>query len=163
NLGTIRSFRVQAPADAAPGTKLPVPLIPRNGEPLGNPTVVVGEFPEVLSPEKGLLPVPATANGRIAEPGATATWRFAAKKGERLLLEVNARRLGSPLDSVIEILDAKGQPVPLATLRCLARTYVTFRDHESSSPGIRIETWNELAINDYLLVGGELIRIHALP
>src|SRR5262249_18737899 len=150
-------------ADAAPGTRLPVPLIPRNGEPLGNPTVVVGEFPEVLNPEKGPLPAPATANGRITEPGAVATWRFAAKKGERLLLEVNARRLGSPLDSVIEILDARGHPLPRATLRCLAKTYVTFRDHDSSSPGIRIEAWNELAMNDYLLVGGELVRIRDLP
>src|SRR5207249_3397807 len=94
---------------------------------------------------------------------ATDTWRFRAKKGERLVLEVNARRLGSPLDSYIEILDGQGRPVPRATLRCLAKTYVTFRDHDSSQPSIRLESWNELAVNDYIYVGNELIRIRALP
>jgi hypothetical protein len=109
------------------------------------------------------LPVPGTANGRIEKDGATQTWRFAAKKGQSLLLEVNARRIGSSLDSYLEILDSKGRPLPLATLRCLAKTYVTFRDHDAASPGIRLETWGELAVNDYLLVGSELIRIKALP
>ncbi len=164
HLGPVRTVRVKASTDVALGTRLPVPLNTPAGMPLGKPTVLVGEFPEVVASDRPLtLPVPGTANGRIEKDGATQTWRFAAKKGERLLLEVNARRIGSPLDSYLEILDAKGQPLPLATLRCLAKTYVTFRDHDAASPGIRLETWNELAINDYLLVGSELIRIRALP
>jgi hypothetical protein len=164
NLGMERKVRVKASAEAALGSRLPVPVTSPAGTPLGNPTAVVGEFEEVVASDKALsLPVPGTANGRIEKEGATQTWRFPAKKGQRLLLEVNARRLGSPLDSYIEILDAKGQPLPLATLRCLAKTYVTFRDHDSVGSGIRIETWNELAINDYLLVGSELMRINALP
>jgi WD40 repeat protein len=164
NLGDTKTVRVKAPADAAPGTRLPIKIETPKGAALGNPSVVVGEFAEVLSSEQGgTVTVPGTANGRIAEPGETATWKFAAKKGQRLVVEVNARRLGSPLDSTIEILDAKGKPVPLVVLRCLARTYTTFRDHDSASPGIRIENWSELAINDYLLVGSELMRIKALP
>jgi hypothetical protein len=107
--------------------------------------------------------VPGTANGRIGRRGATDTWGFSAKKGQRLIVEVHARRLGSPLDSVLEILDAHGRPLQQAVLRCLARTYVTFRDHDSANTGIRIENWAELAINDYMLVGNELLRIHALP
>src|SRR5262249_38586395 len=35
--------------------------------------------------------------------------------------------------------------------------------HDSASPGIRIETWSELAMNDYVYVGGELLRIKNLP
>jgi hypothetical protein len=93
----------------------------------------------------------------------TDTWRFQAKKGQRLILEVNARRIGSPLDSYIEILDAKDQLVPRATLRCVAKTYTVFRDHDAAGPGIRIETWGELAIDDYVLAGNELIRIWDLP
>ena len=107
--------------------------------------------------------MPGTANGTIDAGAAEDTWRFEAKKGQRLLVEVNARRLGSPFDSTIEILDDKGQPVPRAVLRCLAKTYTTFRDHDSASPGIRIEAWTELAMNDYLLVGNELVRIRELP
>jgi WD40 repeat protein len=165
NLGTVRTVRVKAPAKAAPGTRLPVPVTVSGRTLLGNPTVVVGEFPEVVSGPKNraVLAVPGTANGRIAKPGATQTWRFRAKKGQRLILEVHARRLGSPLDSYIEILDGRGRSVPWVTLRSLAKTYVTFRDHDSVGPGIRIEAWSELAINDYLLVGSEVVRIKELP
>jgi hypothetical protein len=164
NLGPARTARVKAPADAAVGARLPVPVTTPTGPPLGNPTVVVGEFPEVVaaSPDS-VLPVPGTANGVIDHPGATQTHRFAAKKGQRLLLEVEARRLASPLDSVIEILDSSGKPLPRAVLRCLAKTYVTFRDHDSGTPGIRLEAWNDLAVNDYVLVGGELVRVKELP
>ena len=89
---------------------------------------------------------------------ASQTWRFAAKKGTRLLLEVNASRLDSPMDSTIEILDATGRPLPRAVLRATARTFIAFRDHDSRSPGIRLETWSELAVNDFLLVGSELLK-----
>jgi WD40 repeat protein len=165
HLGKTRSIRVKAPATAEPGTRLPVPVTVAGSPPLGNPSVVVGEFPELVSgvEKNRTLAVPGTANGRIVEPGATQTWRFAAKKGRRLVVEINARRLGSPLDSIIEILDARGRVVRWATLRCLAKTYTTFRDHDSVGTGIRIESWSELAVNDYLLVGSELLRIRELP
>jgi WD40 repeat protein len=162
NLGGVMTVRLKA-GDAAVGTKLPVAVATPNGLALGGPTVVIGEFAEIARSTDRVLTVPGTANGRIHGPGVTETWRFQAKKGERLIIETNARRLGSPLDSVIEILDAKGNPVPRATLRAVAKTYVTFRDHDSAGSGIRIETWNELAINDYLLVGDELLRIFELP
>jgi hypothetical protein len=186
HLGATKSVRLKAPADAVPGTKLPVKFTTPQGTPLGNPSVVVGEFPEVVSARGFLIremtkdgtcithaprgmtqnysvAVPGTANGRLDQPGSTDEWRFPAKKGQRLILEVNARRLGSPLDSFIEVLDGQGQPVPRATLRCLAKTYVTFRDHDSAGANIRLEAWNELAINDYLYAGSELLRIRALP
>jgi WD40 repeat protein len=171
NLGEVRSVRIKPPADAAIGSRLPVQFM--HGNPLGNPSVIVGEFPEVVTsgqtrvsgpPEiVSSVPVPGTANGRITIPGMTEPWRFQAKKGQRLIVEVNARRIGSPLDSYIEILDAKGKPVPRAVLRCLAKAYTTFRDHDSTGPSIRMETWSEFAINDYVLVDNELMRIWALP
>jgi WD40 repeat protein len=167
HLGKQSSVRFKAPADAAPGGRQPLPLQTPHGAPLGVTTVVVGEFPEVTAIAQDRnptsIPVPGTANGRIAGPGGADLWRFTAKRGQRLIVEVNARRIGSPLDSFIEILDTKNQPVQRATLRCVAKTYMTFRDHDSRTPGIRLETWNELAINDYLWVGNELLRIRALP
>jgi dipeptidyl aminopeptidase/acylaminoacyl peptidase len=165
HLGAVRTVRVKAPADAVLGSRIPVAPTTSLGTPLGNPSLVVGEFLDVsLDGETGgSLAVDSTANGRLTRPGQTQTWKFKAKKGERLLLDVEARRLGSPLDSTIEILDAQGKPLPRAVLRCVARTYVTFRDHDSAGSGIRIETWSELAVNDYLHVGGELLRIHTLP
>jgi hypothetical protein len=148
------------PTDAVPGSRIAVPL-PKGI--LGNPSVRVDEFPQVAFAPEATIPVPGTANGRIDQPGATQTWRFQAKKGQRLLLEVYAHRIGSLLDSVIEILDAQGQPLPWATLRSLAKTYTIFRDHDSATTGIRIESWSELAMDDYMLLGNELIRIWELP
>ncbi len=160
HLGEARSVHLKVPADAAPGSRLAVPVA--KGV-LGNPSVRIDEFPQVTFSPLAAIPIPGTANGRIEQPGATQTWRFQAKKGQRLLLEVHANRIGSPLDSVIEILDAQGQPLPWATLRSLAKIYSVFRDHDSASPGIRIESWSELAMDDYMLFGNELIRIWELP
>src|SRR5207248_2917310 len=141
HLGELRTVRVKVPPDAALGSRVPLEMTTPLGTPLGSPSVVVGEFPDVIAPSDNplTLPVGATANGRLTKSGTSETWRFTAKKGERLLLDVEARRLGSPLDAVIEILDAQGRPLPRAVLRCVARTYSTFRDHDSFGPGIRIE------------------------
>jgi hypothetical protein len=177
---------VKAPADAAPGAQIPLSIATPLGPPLGKTSAVVGEFAEVVSgrcfagpgaakdgrpttivppgmTQNLVLSVPGTGNGLIDRPGVTDTWSFKAKKGQRLIVEVNARRIGSPLDSYVEILDAQGRPVPQATLRCVSKTYTTFRDHDSTGPGIRIEAWSDLAINDYLWVGNELLRIRELP
>lgn len=149
---------------------LPGALVPVNARtgfrrPVGNATLVVGEFPATVVADSGaeLRTLPATADGIIAKPGQTQTIKFPAKKGEPLLIEIHARRLGSPLDSTIDLLDAAGKPVGRATLRCVAKTYSIFRDNDSAISGIRLEAWNELAMNDYLYVGSELMRINELP
>jgi hypothetical protein len=158
NLGPGRTVKVTPPKDAAPGSTVALSL--PGVAPVGKLSVVVGEFPEVRS---GELPVPGTANGLLAKPGSTGVWKIRAKKGERLVIETHASRLGSPIDPVLEILDEAGRPLPRAVLRSLARTYSVFRDHDSRGSGIRIEAWNELAVNDYILVGSQLLRIRALP
>lgn len=166
NLGAASSaVKLTVPADAAPGSRVPVPLPKSNDPPLGNASVAVDEFPSVVvDPAAGAeVHVPGTADGILLKPGTAQTVRFAAKKGERLIVEANARRVGSPVDPVLEILDAAGKPVPRATLRSTARIFSTFRDHDSASPGIRLESWNELAIDDYLYADGELMRVFALP
>jgi hypothetical protein len=161
---------IKATPDTAIGTRIPVTVMTTNGAAaLGNRTLVVGEFPETvapLGPSTSILiaeSLPRTLNGELAAilRGADS-WSFTAKKGQPLILEIEARRLGSPLDSVIEIFDAKG-PVPRAELRALAKTHVTFRDHDSAGGSIRIETWSELGINDWIWVNGELLRIKELP
>src|SRR5262249_30805323 len=110
NLGSLSQHPVMAapPADAVVGAAYPLPLPAPPADrpaPLGKTSVVVGEFAEVRDPGTALLEPPATANGLVLTPGAQDSWKFRARKGERLLVEVQARRLGSPLDSVIEIVD----------------------------------------------------------
>ncbi|MFO0967306.1 MAG: c-type cytochrome domain-containing protein [Gemmataceae bacterium] len=161
--------RLKAAADAVPGARLNLPVTSKHGPVLGKTQVVVGEFPEATaepSPSRtscGHVATPGVGNGALAKPGAADVWTFTARKGERLILEVEANRLGSPLDPVIEILDKAGQPLERAVLRCQAKTYVTFRDHNDVQPNIRIEAWSDLSVNDYVYVGGQLLRIDALP
>jgi dipeptidyl aminopeptidase/acylaminoacyl peptidase len=155
------SATVKAPADVPPGKKLPVPVKSPLGTVLGEPTVVVGEFPEVTAGQS--LPVPGTAEGVIEKPGAVGEWRFKARKGQRLIVEGLARKYGSPMDPWVEIVDASGRPIQRAVVQCTAKTVTVLRDHSSDLPGLRLEAWNEFAIDDYVLVGQELIRIRELP
>ncbi len=156
---------VTVPADAALGSRIPLPL-PTGGEkPLGLASVVVGEFHSVvIDPAAGGdIHVPGSADGILLKSADAQVVRFAAKKGERLIVETLARRAGSPVDTVIEILDTTGKPVPRAVLRSTAKLFSTFRDHDSAGSGIRLESWNDLAIDHYLYVEGELMRVFALP
>jgi hypothetical protein len=94
--------------------------------------LAVGTEPEIQQ-QGGAIPVPITVNGRIAAPGAENRYRFQARKGEALILEVNARRLGSDLDSFLEVLDSKGNSIERAVVRPVWETNVTLRDHDSAS------------------------------
>ncbi len=164
NLGALATTPLTIKTDAAVGTRFDLPIARTGGDPVGAASVVVGEFPSVPYSDTATTPaVPFTIDGELAAPGAAHVVAFRAKKGERLVAEVESARLGSALDSSLEVLDAGGRPVPRATLRCTAKAYTTFRDNSSTSPAIRLETWNEFGVNDYLFVKGELMRIVALP
>ena len=52
--------------------------------------------------------VPVTINGRIERPGDIDSFRFKAAKGQRLVMEVLARRAESPMDPVLRLRDAEG-------------------------------------------------------
>ena len=80
---------------------------------LGIPLLVTAD-PEVIEPfdnnSEEPIPVeglPCVLNGSINAPGQQDDWRLPVRKGEPLLLNLQASQLGSPLDSVITILDAQ--------------------------------------------------------
>jgi WD40 repeat protein len=155
-----------APEKSAPrGQRVPLVIPAVGGEvPLGAASIPVTDYPSLtLNPTSNTLAVPGSADGILAKPGATQLLRFPATRGQRLIVEVLASRIGSPLDSLIEILTEQGEPLQRATLRAVAQTAIVLRDHDSDKPGIRIETWNDLKTNDYLYAGSELMRIKALP
>ncbi len=57
---------------------------------------------------------PVTLNGFIDKPGDVDGFALQATRGKPLALEVLARRLGSPVDALIRITDAKGNEVARA-------------------------------------------------
>lgn len=145
--------------------------------------IAIGSYPEDVEHEPNntvaraqKIALPATVNGwifkdetsnglsRDASPRADEDlFQFSARKGQHLVFEVQAQRLGSPLDSVLEILDTQGVPVSRAALRCVAETAVTLNDPDSVRQGIRIASWNDFAIDDYVMIGGELLQVESLP
>ena len=52
--------------------------------------------------------LPVVINGRINRPDDWDVFRFAGKSNETIVAEVQARRLDSPLDSVLKLTDASG-------------------------------------------------------
>lgn len=57
--------------------------------------------------------LPIIVNGRIAKPGDVEIFRIDAKSGDEIVAEVQARRLGSPLDSVLTLTDAAGKQLAI--------------------------------------------------
>lgn len=79
---------------------------------------VVGTLPEldqipsatnIDTPQE--LPFPSTVNGCIRRPSEVHFFTFAGTKDQSVQIEVLARRLGSPLDSFLILLDPKGQKI----------------------------------------------------
>lgn len=171
NLQGLSTTSIAPDANAEIGSMPAVAVVLSDGtSPLNPRTVVVGEGRQGAEasdndgPEHAeSVTVPGGISGRIERAGDLDHFRFEAKKGERLILEVFGRRLGTAIDPVVEVLDAKGTPVPRAVLRPLDQTEVAFREHDSSKPGIRLTRWGNLAVGDYVLIGRELTRIRALP
>jgi hypothetical protein len=64
--------------------------------------------PNVSFDKATLVEVPVTINGRIQRSRDAQYFRFTAKGGQRFVLEVQARRLGSPLDSIITLFNSEG-------------------------------------------------------
>ncbi|HVJ47074.1 MAG TPA: PPC domain-containing protein [Luteolibacter sp.] len=53
--------------------------------------------------------IPSAAQGVLTTPNQSDWYKFTAKKDDNLVLQVVARELRSPLDSVISVYDAKGK------------------------------------------------------
>ena len=71
------------------------------------------DLPEVCChvAEKELLTTPVMISGTVSRPGEVRTFRFRAEKDQKIVAEVFARRLGSPLDSLLRILAPDGKTV----------------------------------------------------
>ena len=55
--------------------------------------------------------LPIIINGHIDQPGDVDVFRFEGRAGDRIVAEVFARRLDSPLDSALKLTDATGKQI----------------------------------------------------
>ena len=87
-----------------------------NGQFFNTVPFAVDDLPECLEREPNdsqetaqPVTLPVIVNGRIDHAGDWDVFRFEGKTGDPLVAEVYARRLDSPLDSVIKLTDAAGK------------------------------------------------------
>ena len=100
--------------DMTPGLQ---PLSLRRGEMISNTLPFsVDTLPECLeqepndaTPAAQAVTLPIIVNGRIDRPDDWDAFRFEGRAGQEIIAEVRARRLESPLDSVLELFDAAGE------------------------------------------------------
>lgn len=108
--------------------------------------------------------LPATITGVIGSEGDADVFKFSAKAGEEWVLEVNAARSKSPLDSRIEVLNADGSPIERVVLQALRDSWFTFRGKDSSdSNDFRLQNWREMELNEFLYANGEVVKLWLYP
>jgi hypothetical protein len=106
-------------AGKPPGT-LPISVV-KNNVKSNTMAFVVDTFPETLERQPNdtaataqSVTLPIMIDGRVDKPGSWHVFKFDAKAGDQVVAEVNARRLGSPLDSVLKLTDASGKLIAVS-------------------------------------------------
>ncbi len=130
--------------------------------------LALGDHPEVEASGKNTtvataqrVALPVTVNGRLT--AGSHYFRFEAQENQVLLVDVTAARVGSRLDSVIDVLTADGEPIESATVRAVAATHTDLLDHTSEHVEMRVERTNDFDAGDYLMVGSEVMLVTRMP
>jgi hypothetical protein len=118
--------------------------------------------------EAPLVSIPASIKGIIHTETSTSQdsdlVRISARKGQTLLIEVQAARDKSPLDSLVDVLTTDGQPVLQTRLQAVRDSWFTFRGKDSdTSDDFRMFNWQEMELNEYLYADGEVVKLWLYP
>src|SRR5262249_28928555 len=169
--GRAATFLVEATADAAAGV-YPIRVVTAEG--VSNVQLfTLGAFPEIAEDESrpGALPnsndtietaqklpaPPFTLNGTLRGPERDV-FRLSAKAGETRVIEVEARRCGSAIDPLLEVLDARGRAIARSEdaplLRLDSRCDVTFPKDGDSFVVVRDSRFSTQVANFYRLKVG---------
>lgn len=166
--GTTGSYKLAAAVGENEKPLIPLAEVPPEVD--YGPQPKLEELPKIAEVEPNDNPaqatplaLPAIAQGRIfggdhGQSSDADLYRFDAKAGDQWIFETNAARSGSPLDTKIEILAAAGQPVPRLLLRCIRDSELEFRGISGDSRGARLKNWEEIFVNDYFYIGGEIVK-----
>ena len=162
NLPAAASGEVSVPLDMKT-YRLPKPL-----------KLVVGNLPETLEVEPNDEPgqatplaVPGTVGGRIhsRRPGIEDNdyYRFESKAGQVWIVETDAARRGSPVDTVIEVRHADGKPIERLLLQAVRDSNITFRGIDGNSRDCRLTNWEEMQLNQMVYLNGEVVKLFRSP
>ncbi len=171
NLGAYPIVRVEAKVKGE--TVVPVPDDYRSRAAL---KVLAEELPTVTEQEPNnsageaqSVKIPSYINGRLlAEKKQTSPdvdlYRFEAEEGESLMFETLAAQRGSLADTKIEVLYPDGRPVPQVLLQATRDSWnKSARTVDPVTVEIRTEFWEEMELNQYLYMAGEVGRLYRWP
>lgn len=172
NLPADAVVEVAAPASGS----VDVPLDPARYRSRKAVKVQVGALPELREAEPNDTPetatavaVPCTVGGRIWSPSDSDSgadvdfFRFESLAGQEWIIETEAERLGSPVDTKIDVLDVAGRPIERLLLQATRDSAINFRPINSNQLEVRVDNWEEMELNEYLFLQGEVCKIFRLP
>lgn len=110
-----------------------------------------------------VIKVGETATGVLGTAGDEDWYAFDAAIDQPVVFETNASRSGSAADTRISIVDEQGQPVLRAKLQAVRDSWITFRPVNSTELEVRLEYWSEMDLNQFLYIGGEVMKLHRAP
>ncbi len=132
----------------------------------------LGDHPEVMEPLAAPVALPVTINGRLSKPGEVDRFALAVTPGQRLLVEVRARELGtSKIMAVLSITDPVGKQIARSGDEKLPEDFFTVGQSQTAGdPNVFFQvpegvTQITVAIEDLALRGGPdyAYRISARP
>jgi WD40 repeat protein len=89
---------------------------------------------------------------------------FHANAGEEWVIEIDAARSKSRLDSFVEVLDASGARIERVRLQAVRDSYFTFRGKDNVQfDDFRVFNWEEMGLNEYLYANGEIVKLWLYP
>lgn len=169
---------VNLPADAVvrvsperPG-EVPLPLDAAAYRWHRTPKVVAAELvaaeiePNDAPDQATAMAAPGEASGRLYSPDGGQDvdhYRFSAKAGQELIFETESARRGLPVDTRLDVLTADGEPIDRVWLAAVRDSYVEFRGFDSQQLEIRCKNWEEMELNEFMYLNGEVAKLFRHP
>jgi WD40 repeat protein len=165
---SIQSFGGVATSTADTAKPLDYALPPTLGAAPMMPAKALTEIEPNDSPAHPMdLTLSARVNGvlSLAKDGHADVdyYRFRSQAGQTWILETEAARKNSPADTRIDVLHADGSPVMRCLLRAVRDSSITFRPIDSRQGGVRLENWQEMDLDQFLYLSGEVCRLFQAP
>ena len=152
-----------------------VPLDGKQFRSRGPLKVLVSDLPEVLAAEPNETPqratpmhAPGSVAGRLAatrkrSTGAAGYFRFESKAGQQWIVETEAARRGSPIDTRIDVLDADSRAIPRVLLQAVRDSFINFRGIDSLTGQPRLKNYDEMELNQFIYFRGEVCKLLQWP
>ncbi len=136
--------------------------------------VAVGAANEILESEPNNTPaeatplaVPLTVGGRIDKGGPGEAdndyFRFESKAGQTWIVETDAARRGSPVDTTIEVLWPDGKRIERLLLQAVRDSNITFRGIDGNTRDCRLTNFREMQLNQLVYLNGEVVKLFRSP